>query len=86
MLVLNNRYYFNNEGKAVVPTDEEIREVHRLDERFKVVKAEFPEEGYGIKQGISNPYYYPYETLEEAKAGLEERIQEEIKYYRNMIK
>lgn len=86
MLVINNKYYFNNEGKKIIPTEKEIREHYKLDDKFQVVCADFPYEGYGVANGFFGCQVYPYKTREHANAKREEMVQAEIEYYKNLVR
>lgn len=86
MFVLNNRYYFDEKGNKVIPTDEDIRKAHNLDDKFYVAIAEFPNTGYAVTTTYGKVYNYLYETFEEGMKAKEEMIQAEIAHYRSMIR
>lgn len=86
MTVLNERYYFNDKGEKIIPTDKEIREYYHLDDKITVVTAEFPNTGFGIANGHFGCYAFPYETREQANIKRNEMIQAEIKYYKNLVR
>lgn len=85
MTVLNDRYYFNDKGEKIIPTDKEIREHYHLDDKFTVIAAEFPNTGFGIANGYFC-YVFPCKTIEQANMKRDEMIQAEIEYYQNLVR
>ena len=80
-LSINNRYYFDEQGNAFIPSIQELIEYYKLVERVYIIKEPFPYEGYGIV-GCGGSY----KTKEEAKEAVEKVILNEAEYYRQRAK
>lgn len=84
MFTFNGIYYYNDKGKKIIPTREEIREFYKLDDKVQVCAEQFPCEGYYICLNRSLKTY-SYKTIEEARKQKEDMINSYIDDYLSKI-
>ena len=85
LTVLNETMYFDEAGRKVMPTREEIRKIYKLDDKMVAVKAEFPAEGWRIRNGRMTGFE-KFNTREDAEREVENRINEQVNYYISLVK
>ena len=68
-LSINDKYFFDEYNKSVIPSIKELVEYYQLTNRFYAVKEPFPYEGYAVK-GCGGSY----RTREEAETAAEKII------------
>lgn len=80
-LSINDRYFFDEHSKPIIPTIEELVEYYQLTNRIYAVKEPFPYEGYAVK-GCEGSY----RTREEAETAAEKIILSIAKNYKKEAK
>lgn len=80
-LSINDRYFFDEHSKPIIPTIEELVEYYQLTNRIYAVKEPFPYEGYAVK-GCGGSY----RTKEEAETAVEKIILSIAKNYKKGAK
>lgn len=80
-LSINDMYFFNEHGKAIIPSIQELVEYYKLTELVYVIAKPFPSEEYMVKG-----YGSSYKTRKEAEIAANEAILSEAENYRKRAK
>lgn len=80
-LSINDRYFFNEHGKAIIPSIQELVEYYKLTELIYVIAKPFPSEEYMVKG-----YGASYKTREEAEIAANKAILSEAENCRKKAK
>ena len=80
-LSINDRYFFDEHSKPIIPTIQELVEYYQLTNRIYAVKEPFPYDGYTVK-GCKGSY----KTRKEAETVAEKIILNIAKNYKKGAK